>query len=515
MKILALDIMNVKRIRVVHIEPDGSVVILGGRNEQGKTSILDGIAMVLGGKDEFTASPLRRGSESGHVIADLGEVIVTRTWKANGADGLKIEAKIDAKTRAAIKSPQAWLDERIGPRLDIMEFFRMGSTAEGQRKQAEILRTLAGVDTREIEARRKALYDERTIVNRQVRDAEGELRNLPTYPDAPEAPVTTESLTAELEVARGVNAAREKALQAAREADRYRLECATKMVQAQTLGERTENEGRAHMELVEAGFVRDQSALDQDVDRSRAEVARLEGLLNLARATVERAVDVRAEFGKQVDVRRAAELGKVNESIMKAEDAYRAILTAAGNAERAARDSMIAAEAMPVADEAAIIAKFQEAEGINRKVAANAARAQADRRVNERKAEAAGLDASIAACDAEKAALLSAAKFPVPGLGFDDAGFVTFNDIPVSEASQAQKIKIGVSMYLAGNPTIRVIPIRDGSNLDRDNLRLIAEMAEERDAQVWIERADRQDAGTIVIEDGCIREDATVAGEEG
>jgi hypothetical protein len=54
---------------------------------------------------------------------------------------------------------------------------------------------------------------------------------------------------------------------------------------------------------------------------------------------------------------------------------------------------------------------------------------------------------------------------------------------------------------LAFNPKLRVL-IRDASLLDQDNLRLIGEMAAERDAQVWLERVEVDDATTIVIEDG-------------
>lgn len=45
-----LEIENVKRIKAVKIEPSATgLTVIGGNNNQGKTSVLDSIAWVLGG----------------------------------------------------------------------------------------------------------------------------------------------------------------------------------------------------------------------------------------------------------------------------------------------------------------------------------------------------------------------------------------------------------------------------------------------------------------------------------
>ena len=50
-KINKLEIENVKRIKAVKIEPTASgLTIVGGNNNQGKTSVLDSIAWALGGE---------------------------------------------------------------------------------------------------------------------------------------------------------------------------------------------------------------------------------------------------------------------------------------------------------------------------------------------------------------------------------------------------------------------------------------------------------------------------------
>ena len=50
LQILKLEAENVKRLKAVAIRPHGSVVKVGGKNGQGKSSTLDAIMYALGGK---------------------------------------------------------------------------------------------------------------------------------------------------------------------------------------------------------------------------------------------------------------------------------------------------------------------------------------------------------------------------------------------------------------------------------------------------------------------------------
>ena len=55
---------------------------------------------------------------------------------------------------------------------------------------------------------------------------------------------------------------------------------------------------------------------------------------------------------------------------------------------------------------------------------------------------------------------------------------------------------------MAANPKVKVILIREGSLLDEQGLRLVADMASKQGFQVWLEAVtNRTDVG-IVIEDG-------------
>ena len=59
-KINSFEIENVKRIKMLQYEPTANgLTLIGGRNNQGKTSVLDAIAWALGG-DRFKPSAAQR-----------------------------------------------------------------------------------------------------------------------------------------------------------------------------------------------------------------------------------------------------------------------------------------------------------------------------------------------------------------------------------------------------------------------------------------------------------------------
>ena len=62
-KINSLEIENVKRIKAVKIKPEKSgLTVIGGKNNQGKTSVLDSIAWALGGNGFKPSRAARQGS---------------------------------------------------------------------------------------------------------------------------------------------------------------------------------------------------------------------------------------------------------------------------------------------------------------------------------------------------------------------------------------------------------------------------------------------------------------------
>lgn len=163
--ILSLSAENVKRLSVVKVDTNGSpVIVIAGENESGKSSVLDAIAMALGGKDLICAKPIREGQTRAEVRLDLGEYIVTRIFTPTGGS-------LVVTNREGLKfpSPQALLDGLVGSlTFDPLAFAEMD-----EKEQDATLRQLAGVDTTDIDTKRKTTFDERTLLNRDITTLQG------------------------------------------------------------------------------------------------------------------------------------------------------------------------------------------------------------------------------------------------------------------------------------------------------------------------------------------------------
>lgn len=113
------------------------------------------------------------------------------------------------------------------------------------------------------------------------------------------------------------------------------------------------------------------------------------------------------------------------------------------------------------------------------------------------------LSNQIEARRARKAKILAEAEFPIEGLGFDEEHeTVLYQGLPFDQISNADQIRVSVAMGMAANPKLRVMRIKDGSLLDDNNLRIIAEMAKTTDYQLFIEVVDQSGKVGLYIEDG-------------
>lgn len=114
------------------------------------------------------------------------------------------------------------------------------------------------------------------------------------------------------------------------------------------------------------------------------------------------------------------------------------------------------------------------------------------------------ITARIAAIDAEKKKKSAETKYPIEGLAIAETGVITFGGLPLSQASQAEQMRISVAIAAAMNPKLRVMLIRDGSLVDEEGLALLEGLAKEFDLQIWIERVGKKDKCAVIIEDGKI-----------
>jgi DNA repair exonuclease SbcCD ATPase subunit len=117
------------------------------------------------------------------------------------------------------------------------------------------------------------------------------------------------------------------------------------------------------------------------------------------------------------------------------------------------------------------------------------------------------LTSRIEAVDDAKKKAIKAANMPVKGLSFSEDG-VMLDDIPFSQVNKSKRLRASMEIAIATNPKIRVIMIEDGSLLDTESMKIVKEMAEEHDFQIWIEVVDESGEVGIFIEDGSIKEAA-------
>lgn len=169
MRILSLKAENVKRLHIVEMDFDGGLKIIGGRNEQGKSSTLDALAWAIGGKKLLGVSPIRDGSNkmSTEVVlkGDSRKLIITRTMTQK-SDTIKI-----VENGKTLHSPQALLDALTNSlTFDPLEFSKFDA-----KKQGEVFMDLVGLDFTEIDKGIKFSFDERTIAKRLLGQIESTL----------------------------------------------------------------------------------------------------------------------------------------------------------------------------------------------------------------------------------------------------------------------------------------------------------------------------------------------------
>lgn len=141
MKIIKLTAENIKRLKAVEINPEGTLQIVAGRNGQGKSSVLDSIWYAIGGgtAKKGTSRPIRDGETSAKVTLDLGDLKVTRSWTSNEKSTLKVTAADGAQ----YSSPQSLLDGLVGK----LSFDPLAFTHLTPKEQRDALLDLVDLDT--------------------------------------------------------------------------------------------------------------------------------------------------------------------------------------------------------------------------------------------------------------------------------------------------------------------------------------------------------------------------------
>ncbi|HEK9698240.1 TPA: AAA family ATPase, partial [Streptococcus equi subsp. equi] len=181
-----LEIENVKRIKAVKIEPSATgLTIVGGNNNQGKTSVLDAIAWALGGNKYKPSQATREGS------------MVPPTLKITMSNGLVVERKGKNASLKVIdpngqKGGQQLLDSFVEELAINLPKFMDGTPKE----KADVLLKIIGVGDQlaELELKEKEIYNQRHAIGVIADQKEKFAKEMTYYPDAPNQLVSISEL---------------------------------------------------------------------------------------------------------------------------------------------------------------------------------------------------------------------------------------------------------------------------------------------------------------------------------
>ena len=176
-KINKLEIENVKRVKAVTIEPTSNgLTILGGNNNQGKTSVLDAIAWALGGNKYKPSKPARDGSMN------------PPTLRLELSNGLIVERKgknsdLKVTDPSGQKAGQQLLDSFVEElALNLPKFIESSA-----KDKANTLLQIIGVGEKlwELDRKEERLYNERRTIGQIADQKKKYAAEQPQYPEAP------------------------------------------------------------------------------------------------------------------------------------------------------------------------------------------------------------------------------------------------------------------------------------------------------------------------------------------
>ena len=186
MKITSFELENVKKVRAVSVTPaESGLTVIGGKNGQGKTSVLDAIAWALGGEAYRPSNPQRDGSVLPprlHVTLDNG-ITVDRSGKNSS---LRVT---DPSGRLA---GQRLLDEFIEKlALDLPKFM-----AQSSKDKAKTLLRIIGMEDqiKRMDDEEAQLYNRRRTLGQIADQKKKHALEMESYPGVPESPVSAGEL---------------------------------------------------------------------------------------------------------------------------------------------------------------------------------------------------------------------------------------------------------------------------------------------------------------------------------
>ena len=294
-KINKLEIENVKRVKAVTIEPTSNgLTILGGNNNQGKTSVLDAIAWALGGNKYKPSKPARDGSMN------------PPTLRLELSNGLIVERKgknsdLKVTDPSGQKAGQQLLDSFVEElALNLPKFIESSS-----KDKANTLLQIIGVGDKlwELDRKEERLYNERRTIGQIADQKKKYAAEQPQYPEAPNELVSIADLIHEQQEILARNGENAKKRQ-----NRENIVNSLHLSEARLkqLKEQLAQEEATHENLMSDYIAANKSIedlVDESTDEIENSIANIEEINRKVRANLdkEKAEEDAKEYGSQYD----------------------------------------------------------------------------------------------------------------------------------------------------------------------------------------------------------------------
>ncbi len=459
---------NIKRVRFVDITLRDTLTLVGGDNDQGKSSLLDSYGFCMGGKLAIDMQPIRNGQQEGSIQCDFGDgqnvkLSVIRTLKRLGESEFTADVDVEIPGHVPPTRIEEFLKKLTGEyAFDPMAFDELKPDA-----QFETLQKLVGsFDFKKYAEDHKTLYTQRTDAKRDWTREQTAADNIAITVEPPGEREDEQALQNEMIAT-----------------ETRRSNRALGVNQIRTLRESAE---LAPIRLEEAKReIAEECA--RTVVRLEEQIAQLQKQIAEARAESEDAV-TRAVF--RINGERSDAEQKANELQARLDEA----------------------PPLPTAEE--LSAKLTATRELNRKIdhwdSQRKLQNQFQAAANEHKAKWEGLDKRVKDLDAAKDKAITEAQLPVSGIGFGE-GYVTLQaedgagTIPWAQASEAIRIDASLALAMAMQPKLRVILIRNGSNIGKRIRQRIQQRAAEKGYRVVLEVVEEGEGTHVVIENGEVK----------
>lgn len=259
-KINSLELENVKRVKAVKLNPSANgLTVIGGNNKQGKSSVLDAIAWVLGGNKFQPSEPNRQGS------------VNPPNLKVTLSNGLIVERKGKNSTLYVTdpkgeKAGQKLLDSFVEEfALNLPKFMEMKSL-----DKAKTLLEIIGVEKQLIEFQKQedSLYQERLLLGREKERKQKYAEELESYDNVPEVPIEISELIKQQQEILAKNGENQRARNNLKQNEQYLENVKVQIAEIKKKLEGLENEKVHYENLVIQGH----KSVDQLVDESTEEL---------------------------------------------------------------------------------------------------------------------------------------------------------------------------------------------------------------------------------------------------